>query len=237
MTSSPHLEHGRHPERGRVDPATIHEILDAERVCHVGFNADGWPYVVPTVHARDGDRLLIHGSTLSRMLRALADGVRVCVTVTSVDGLVCARSAFNHSLNYRSAMVLATAMPVIGVEAKREALRLIVEHILPGRWAEVRQPTANELKATEIVSVPIDMATAKVRAHGPVDTPADQRRAVWSGVLPLRTRLDDPVHVPDDVAALPLPPSVLAALGLEEPAHDGGQRRRRGRSSGPRGSS
>lgn len=220
MTSSPQLEHGRHPERGRANSATIHEILDAERVCHVAFSLDGWPYAVPTIHARDGDRILIHGSTLSRMLRTLADGVRICVTVTALDGLVCARSAFNHSMNYRSAMVFGTALPLRGSD-KLAALRLIVEHMLPGRWAEVRQPSPSELKATEIVALGLDAATAKVRTHGPVDTPADRRRAVWSGVLPLETRLGAPILIPDDVAGLALPPSVLSALDPEETASAG----------------
>jgi nitroimidazol reductase NimA-like FMN-containing flavoprotein (pyridoxamine 5'-phosphate oxidase superfamily) len=211
MTSSPLLTHGRHPERGVSDRATIHQILDAERICHVAFIVGGWPYAIPTVHARDGDRLLIHGSTLSRMLAGLADGVRVCVTVTAVDGLVCARSAFNHSLNYRSAMVFGIATPVRGVNEKLAALRVIVEHILPGRWSEVRAPTASELKATEVVSLPLDAATAKVRQHGPVDAPADRKRRVWSGVLPFETRLGAPVMVPGDVADLPEPPSVVAA--------------------------
>lgn len=220
MSASPILKHGRHPERGSADRATIHEILDAERVCHVAFTVDGWPYAVPTIHARDGDRLLLHGSTLSRMLGELASGVRVCVTVTAVDGLVCARSAFNHSLNYRSAMVFGTATPLRGADEKLAALRVIVEHILPGRWSEVRAPKPSELKATEVVWLPLDSATAKVRSHGPVDAPADRRRRVWSGVLPLETRLGEPILVPDDVAGLAVPPSVLAA-GRREPASAG----------------
>ena len=213
MTSSPTLAHGRHPERGTTDMETIHAILDAERICHVAFAVDGWPYAVPTIHARDGDRLLIHGSTLSRMLGSLAGGVPVCVTVTVVDGIVCARSAFNHSLNYRSAMVFGTATPIEDGEEKLAALRVIVEHVLPGRWTEVRSPSRNELRATEVVALPLDTATAKIRDAGSVDTPADLRRAVWSGVLPIETRLGQPVLVAPDVAGLPLPPSVRAALG------------------------
>jgi uncharacterized protein len=212
MTSSPLLEYGRHPERAVTDAVTINEILDAERVCHVAFTVDGWPYAVPTVHARDGDRVLIHGSSLSRMLGELAGGVRVCVTVTAVDGIVCARSAFSHSLNYRSAMVFGVATPVRSTDEKMAALHVIVEHVLPGRWAEVRAPKASELKATEIVSLPLDTATAKVRRHGPVDAPADQRRRIWSGVLPFETRVGAPILVADDVADLPLPPSVRAAV-------------------------
>lgn len=213
MTPSPVLTHGRHPERGSVDVATIHAILDAERVCHVAFVVDGWPYAIPTVHARDGERLLIHGSTLSRMLGELAGGVRVCVTVTAVDGIVCARSAFNHSLNYRSALVFGVAEPVRDSAQKLAALRAIVEHVLPGRWSEVRTPTAAELKATEVVALPLDAATAKLRTHGPVDASADRRRRTWSGVLPLHTVVGAPIMVPDEAADILVPPSVRAALG------------------------
>lgn len=212
MASSPHLSLGRHPERGATDMATIHAILDSQPICHVAFTVDGWPYAIPTVHARDGDRLLLHGSPLSRMLGELAQGVRVCVTVTAVDGIVCARSAFNHSLNYRSAMVLGVATPIRGADDKLAAMRVIVEHMLPGRWSEVRTPSASELKATEVVSLPLDAATAKLRTHGPVDTPRDRRRRTWSGVLPVDIRLGAPILVPDDVADVPLPPSVRAAL-------------------------
>jgi nitroimidazol reductase NimA-like FMN-containing flavoprotein (pyridoxamine 5'-phosphate oxidase superfamily) len=212
MTSSPTLAHGRHPERGTTDMDTIHAILDAERICHVAFVVDGWPYAVPTIHARDGERLLIHGSTLSRMLGSLAAGVPLCVTVTALDGIVCARSVFNHSMNYRSAMVFGTATPIEDSEDKLAALRVIVEHVLPGRWTEVRPPSRNELRATQVVALPLDRATAKVRNAASVDTPADLKRAVWSGVLPIQTQLGQPVLVPPDVAGLPLPPSVRAAL-------------------------
>ncbi|MBJ7595398.1 MAG: pyridoxamine 5'-phosphate oxidase family protein [Candidatus Dormibacteraeota bacterium] len=213
MTATPNLAHGRHPERGATDLETVRAILDAERICHVAFVVDGWPYAVPTIHARDGDRLLIHGSTLSRMLGTLAGSVPVCVAVTAVDGIVCARSAFNHSMNYRSAMVFGSATAIGDPQQKLAALRIIVEHVLPGRWAEVRQPTPTELKATEIVSIPLDRATAKVRNAGSIDTPADLKRRVWSGVLPMQTRFGPPVMVAPDVADLPLPPSVAAALG------------------------
>ncbi|HSP65219.1 MAG TPA: pyridoxamine 5'-phosphate oxidase family protein [Candidatus Deferrimicrobium sp.] len=212
MTPSPTLTHGRHPERGTTDMTAIHAILDAERICHVAFVVDGWPYAVPTIHARDGDRLLIHGSTLSRMLGRLAAGVPVCVTVTGVDGIVCARSAFNHSMNYRSAMVFGTAAPIREQHEKLTALRTIVEHVLPGRWEEVRPPTVTELRATEVVAVPLDWATAKIRNDGSVDTPADLKRKVWSGVLPIQTTYGQPVLVAADVADLPMPPSVLSAL-------------------------
>ena len=213
MSPSPTLAHGRHPERGTADLRTIHAILDAERICHVAFVMDGWPYAVPTIHARDGDRLLIHGSTLSRMLGGLAAGIPACVTVTAVDGVVCARSAFNHSMNYRSAMVFGMAAPIRDNDEKLVALRTIVEHVLAGRWDEVRPPTPAELRATEVVALPLDRATAKVRDAGAIDSPADLKHHVWSGVLPIETRFAQPVMLPDDVADLPLPASVVAALG------------------------
>jgi nitroimidazol reductase NimA-like FMN-containing flavoprotein (pyridoxamine 5'-phosphate oxidase superfamily) len=219
MTTSPQLEHGRHPERGVAERAVIDEILDSELTCHVAFTVDGWPYAVPTVHARDGDRVLVHGSTLSRMLGELARGVPVCITVTGVDGIVCARSAFNHSVNYRSVMVFGTATPIRGDEAKLAALRAIVEHVLPGRWAEVRPPKRAELRATEIVSVPLDRATAKVRTGPPVDSAADRRAHVWCGVLPLRRDLALPELIPEEVADLPLPASVRAALARGSAGH------------------
>jgi nitroimidazol reductase NimA-like FMN-containing flavoprotein (pyridoxamine 5'-phosphate oxidase superfamily) len=212
MTPVPNLTHGRHPERGVVDMQTVHDILDGERICHVAFTVDGWPYAIPTVHARDGDRLLIHGSTLSRMLGGLAEGIPACVTVTTVAGIVCARSAFNHSINYRSVMVFGTATPIRANREKMAALHAIVEHVLPGRWNEVRLPKPAELRATEIVSLPLDRATAKVRTGGPVDTPGDRKQPVWCGVLPVDTRIGAPTLVPDDVAGLPEPASVVAAV-------------------------
>jgi hypothetical protein len=212
MVADPNLKHGRHPERGLMETEVVNEILDSQLTCHVAFSVDGWPYAVPTVHARDGGRLLIHGSNLSRMLGVLTAGVPVCVTVTAIHGIVAARSAFNHSLNYRSAMVFGTATPIRDDDDKTTALRAIVEHVLPGRWSEVRPPTAKELRATEIVWLPIDRATAKVRSGGPVETPADREALLWSGVIPVATRLDLPTLVPDDVADLPLPASVVAAL-------------------------
>ncbi|HWF56822.1 MAG TPA: pyridoxamine 5'-phosphate oxidase family protein [Candidatus Dormibacteraeota bacterium] len=212
MTPSPNLTHDRHPERAVADPDAIHRILDSESFCHVAVILDGWPYAIPTIHARDGDRLLIHGSTLSRMLGGLAAGIPVSVTVTAIDGIVCARSAFHHSMNYRSAMVFGTATPVHGAAQKLAAMRAIVEHVLPGRWSEVREPSPTELRSTEIVWLPLTQATAKVRTGGPLDAPADLKRSVWSGVIPMNRQLETPVLVPKDVAELALPDSVVAAL-------------------------
>lgn len=220
MTPSPNPKHGRHPERAVAGLEVVHEILDSEAVCHVAVTLDGWPYAIPTVHARYGDRLLIHGSTLSRMLGGLAAGIPVSVTVTAIDGIVCARSAFHHSMNYRSVMVFGTATPVHGNHQKLAAMRAIVEHVLPGRWSEVRQPAPTELRATEIVWLPLTQATAKVRTGGPLDAPADLKRRVWAGVLPMHTHIGQPVLVPDDVAELARPASVAAALAASSRRDD-----------------
>jgi nitroimidazol reductase NimA-like FMN-containing flavoprotein (pyridoxamine 5'-phosphate oxidase superfamily) len=174
----------REPQRGRYDRATIDAILDEALLCHLGFEVDGQPYVIPTLHARVGDTVYVHGSAASRMLRHLAGGVRVCLTVTLFDGLVLARSVFNHSVNYRSVVLLGTAT-LVGDDGKREALRALTEQLAPGRWDEARQPTAKELKATWILTLPIDEASAKVRNGPPEDEPEDEDLPVWAGVVPV----------------------------------------------------
>lgn len=179
-----HLRVRREPKRGRYDRATIDAILDEALVCHLAFVADGQPYAIPTLHARVGDVLYVHGSAASRMLRTAAGGVRVCATVTLLDGLVLARSVFNHSINYRSVVVLGTPRVVEGDE-KLEALHAFTEQIAPGRWEEARQPTAQELKATWILALPLDEASAKVRTGPPEDEPEDLDLPVWAGVVPV----------------------------------------------------
>ena len=179
-----HLRVKREPQRGVYDRETIDAILDEALVCHLGFAVDGQPYVIPTLHARVGDRLYVHGSAASRMLRHAASDVRICVTVTLLDGLVLARSVFNHSIDYRSVVVLGTPTLVEDVDEKREALRAFTEHIAPGRWEEARQPTDQELKATWILSVPLDEASAKIRTGPPEDEPEDMDLPVWAGVVP-----------------------------------------------------
>jgi uncharacterized protein len=174
----------REPKRGRYDRETIDAILDEALFCHLGFVQDGQPFVIPTLHARVGDVLYVHGSSASRMLRHAAGGVRVCATVTLLDGLVLAKSVFNHSINYRSVVVLGTATVVDGDE-KAAALRAFTEHVAPGRWEEARQPTPTELKATWILSLPIDEASAKVRVGPPEEEPEDVDLPVWSGVVPV----------------------------------------------------
>lgn len=174
----------REPQRARYDRETIEAILDEALICHLGFEVDGQPYVIPTLHARVGDRLYVHGSAASRLLRHLAGGAPVCVTVTLVDGLVLARSVFNHSVNYRSVVVFGTAT-VVEDDEKREALRALTEQLAPGRWDEARQPTEKELKATWILSLPLDEASAKVRTGPEEDEPEDLDLPVWAGVVPV----------------------------------------------------
>ena len=174
----------REPQRARYDRETVDAILDEALICHLGFAVDGRPYVIPTLHARVGDLLYVHGSAASRMLRHVATGADVCVTVTLFDGLVLARSVFNHSVDYRSAMVFGRATLVEGDE-KVAALRALTEQLAPGRWDEARQPTAKELKATWILSLPLDEASAKVRTGPPEDEPEDLDLPVWAGVVPV----------------------------------------------------
>src|ERR1700757_4185056 len=177
----------RLPKRGKYDADTVHKILDEAFVCHVGFVVDGQPFVIPTNFGRVGDTLYLHGSAASRMLRTLSEGIPVCVTVTLVDGLVLARSAFHHSVNYRSVVILGTAGLVTDPAEKMEALRVFTEHVMKGRWDDVRQPTEQELKATTVLALPLEEVSAKVRTGGPVDDEADYTLPVWAGVLPLET--------------------------------------------------
>jgi nitroimidazol reductase NimA-like FMN-containing flavoprotein (pyridoxamine 5'-phosphate oxidase superfamily) len=186
----------RRAERGVYDPEQIHSILDEGYICHVGFVEGGQPYVIPTAYGRAGDRIYLHGSVVSRMMASLAEGIPVCVTVTLVDGLVLARSAFHHSINYRSVVVLGRARPVTDPAEKLAALRCITNHIVPGRWEEVREPDQQELAATQVLALPLDEASAKARAGPPVDADGDYALPVWAGVVPLRTLAGDPI--PDE---------------------------------------
>lgn len=184
----------REPERAVYDREAAYKILDEGFICHVGFVVDGQPFVIPTGYGRAGDNLYIHGSAASRMLRNLDQGVPVCVTVTLLDGLVLARSIFNHSMNYRSVVILGTATAVTDPAEKREALRLLSEHILPGRWDESRQPNEKELKATIALRLPIQEFSAKVRQGPPIDDAEDYSFATWAGVLPLAIIPGNPVR-------------------------------------------
>ncbi len=182
---TPRTTLGRHPERGTHEREVVNHILDEGFVCHVGFVSDGQPYVIPTGYGRVGDDLYIHGSAASRMLRNLEKGIEICLTVTLLDGLVMARAAFSHSMNYRSVVVLGKAHLVEDPKEKTAALQAITEHIVPGRWAETRWPTEQELKATSVLKLPLTEASAKIRTGGPKDKEEDLSFPVWAGVLPL----------------------------------------------------
>lgn len=196
----------REPQRGQYGSKIIHEILDAGMIAHVGFvAADGQPLVIPMLYVRDGDRLLIHGSSASRLLNAAGDAVDICVTITIADGLVVARSAFNSSLNYRSVVVIGKARAIHDAPAKWDALRALTDGLIPGRWDDCRQPTELELKATWILSMPLDEASAKIRTGGPNDDEADLATNFWAGVIPF---------VKDVMA--PVPHDLLKA-GIELP--------------------
>ncbi len=195
----------RLPERGIYDRAVIEAILDEGLVCHVGFAIEGQPYVIPCVYARIGDRLYLHGSSASRMLRAIAAGAPACVTVTLLDGLVLARSAFHHSMNYRSVVVLGTAARVDDAEERLVALRAIVEHVVPGRWTEVRRPSAAELAQTLVVEMSLSEASAKVRSGGPKDDIDDHALDVWAGVIPLALAMGAPIADSEVREGIPVP--------------------------------
>jgi nitroimidazol reductase NimA-like FMN-containing flavoprotein (pyridoxamine 5'-phosphate oxidase superfamily) len=206
VVQTPRTKLRRMPERGSHDRAVLDAILDEALVCHVGFvEEDGRPVVIPTGFVRDGDRLILHGSKASRMLRHLAAGKDVCVTVTLIDGLVLARSGFNHSMNYRSAVVFGRATPVPDTE-KEAALRVYMERLLPGRWDSLRPASAKELLATEVVSLPLDEASAKVRDYGVKDDAEDAAWPVWAGIVPLALTASDPIA--DAGVRLPVPPGL-----------------------------
>jgi nitroimidazol reductase NimA-like FMN-containing flavoprotein (pyridoxamine 5'-phosphate oxidase superfamily) len=186
---------GRHPERGRADRKVVNAILDEALVCHVGFVADDYPTVIPTLQVRVGDTVYLHGSPASRMLQS-APGAEVCVTVTLLDGVVMARSAFNHSMNYRSVMIFGRPRIVTDPEEKAAAFRALVEHVAEGRWDDARQPTPSELTATTVLAISLDEASAKVRSGPPIDEDGDLALDIWAGVVPLRMVAGDPVPDP-----------------------------------------
>jgi len=198
----------RMAKRAAYDREAIHSILDRAMVCHAGFVADHAPTVLPTLHARIGDRLYLHGSAANHMLRTAAAGAEICVTVTMIDGLVLARSAFHHSVNYRCAVIFGRAKRVDDPVRKLAAMRALVEHIVPGRWAATRAPNQKEIAATLILELPIDEASAKIRTGGPIDDEADHALPHWAGVIPLRlvalapapdARLDRSIPLPAHV--------------------------------------
>ncbi len=206
--TTPRAEVRRKADRADYTRGTIDAILDAAPICHIGFVDSGAPVVIPTIHARVGDTLYVHGSPASRMLRHMKAGAEVCVTVTLLDGLVLARSAASSSMNYRSVVVFGTARLVVDPEEKMAALQALTEHVLPGRWDEVRPVTEKELKGTTVVAVAIDEASAKVRSGPPIDEEEDEDLPIWAGVIPLRLVPGAPVPDAASRRGIPAPQSV-----------------------------
>jgi len=207
MTLTERTQLRRLPNRGSHEPETVHAILDAGFLAHVGFQVNGQPFVIPTLYGRDGGELYLHGSAASRMLGEVGAGVPACVTVTLVDGLVLARSAFHHSMNYRSVVAFGTARKIEEPAQKTRALRVISEHLIAGRWNDVRNPTEKELKATSVLEFTIEEASAKIRKGPPLDDEEDYRLPVWAGVLPLMLEAKTPV------------PDARLAEGIEPPPY------------------
>lgn len=198
----------RSRDRGRYERETINTIVDEALICHVGFSVDGQPYVLPTTHARVDDRLYIHGSIANRMLKNMKAGLPVCVTVTLIDGLVLARSAFHHSMNYRSVVILGVAREVTDEQEKRAAFNALVNHVVPGRSADVRAADAQELKATSVLCLPIAEASAKVRSGPPVDAEEDYALSCWAGVLPMQLQPGQAIDDPRLKLGTPVPTNV-----------------------------
>ena len=204
----------RHPERGAYDAATIYPIVDAALICHVGFVLDGQPFVIPTLHARQGDTILLHGSRTSRLLQHAQAGGELCITVTLLDGIVLARAVFSHSINYRSAVLFGQGQPIEDADAQMAALEAFTEKLIPGRWNDARLPSPTEMRQTAIVAVPIASASAKVRTGPPKDSAADLELPVWAGVLPLHQAADTPIADAQLAPNIPLP-AYLRSYGQE----------------------
>jgi hypothetical protein len=204
LSSTPRTTLRRHRERGMTDRADLYAVLDAGLICHLGVVADGAPVVLPTAYGRDGDTLYLHGSSANGAFGA-ADGQQVCVTVTHMDGLVCARSVFSHSANYRSAVVFGTATAVSDEDERWQALRIVTDHLIPGRWSAARQPTRKEMAATAVLSVPLTEASVKIRTGMPKDEPEDYDLDVWAGVLPVSVTFGEPQPDPLLREEIPMP--------------------------------
>ncbi|MBT8052813.1 MAG: pyridoxamine 5'-phosphate oxidase family protein [Xanthomonadales bacterium] len=205
MTAKADTRLRRIPDKGSKDEQLARDIIDEARICHVGFTVDEQPYVVPMAIARDGDRILLHGSVVSRLITNLAGGLPCCVTVTHLDGLVYARSAFNSSMNYRSLMVFGSAEIIADPEEKERGLDILVEHLLPGRLSELRKSTRKELNATTLLSLPLATFSIKVGEGPPDDTKSDVDTPIWAGVVPLKMQQGEPQAAPDMVSGTPLP--------------------------------
>ena len=205
MTSKADTKFKRAPDRGSHDFDLACQVLDAGNVCHVGFVIDEQPYVVPMAYARMGGRLLIHGSVASRLIRNLESGLRCCVTVTHLDGLVYARSTFNSSMNYRSVMVFGIARPISDADEKRRCIQVLVDHLMPGRRSELRKSTVKELNATSLLALPIETFSTKCRTGPPSDAKSDLDAPVWAGVVPLELCKGEPVDAPDMLPGITRP--------------------------------
>ncbi len=208
----------RLPQRGSYDRELVYRILDEGFVCHVGFEVEGQPFVIPTSYGRIGNKLYIHGSAASRTLRSVGGGIPVCVTVTLVDGLVLARSAFHHSINYRSVVMLGAATMVEAADEKMSALRAFMEHVVPGRWDEVREPTAQELKGTSVLALALTEVSAKIRTGPPKDDEEDMAIPVWAGELPLLIAAGSPIDDPRLSAGLE-PPAYIRRYSRKPKSH------------------
>lgn len=207
----------RVPKRGAYDKETIYDIVDRALIGHVGFVVDGEPFVIPTLIARQGDQILLHGATSSRLMRHIEAGAALCITVTHVDALVLARSVFHHSINYRSAVLFGSGQIIVDREAKTEALRLFTERVMPGRWRDARQPNDVELKATAVAAVTVDLASAKVRTGPVVDEDDDYDLPVWAGLLPITRVFNDPISDGALNPDIPIPEYIYDRM------NDGGQ--------------
>jgi uncharacterized protein len=212
LSDTPRTALNRHKERGRTDPADLYAVLDSGLICHLGVVIDGSPVVLPTAYGRHGDRLYLHGSSANRSLLA-ADGQDVCVTVTHVDGIVCARAVFSHSINYRSAVIFGTARLVTGEEERLAALRIITEQLIPGRWDAARPPSRKEMAATAVLELPLAEASVKVRTGPPADEPADHALDVWAGVVPAAVTFGQPQPDPALAPGTGVPAHISALAG------------------------
>jgi len=212
LSSTPRTALGRHRERGRTERDDLYAVLDAGLICHLGVIVNGVPRVLPTGYGRLGDLLYLHGSSANSSIMA-GNGEEICVTVTHLDGLVCARSVFNHSMNYRSAMIFGVARLVTDPEEKMLALRIITEHLVPGQWSYTRQPSKKELAATSALALPLTEASVKTRAGGPSDEPEDYALDIWAGVVPVTTGFGEPE--PDAVLrpSIGTPPHIVKRDG------------------------
>jgi len=209
MTQKPDIKFKREPKRGSHDFELACEVLDAGKVCHVGITIEGQPYVLPMAYARMGRQLLIHGSVASRLIYNLESGLRCCVTVTHFDGLVYARSTFNSSMNYRSVMVFGVARAISDIDEKRRCIQALVDHLMPGRRADLRKSTSKELNATGLLALPIETFSVKVRTGPPKDARTDLEAPIWAGVVPLELRKGEPVDAPDILPGVTRPDYLL----------------------------